>query len=162
MYYRFIYYMDYEEKYKELTSGLLKCVNPLDDEYSNLSGFEKCVLVLRLNEYTYGEIQAKLGMPAKKLIRNVLLKVNPELINTEQIKKIRTTPELRVIGILKANNRWTFDLDEFGESDFEIIDDKLWFTDEYGYKSKFAGYDERTQRSILKNISDILHLGLDV
>ena len=56
----------------------------------------------------------------------------------------------------------TFDLDEFGESDFEVIDDKLWFTDEYGYKSKFAGYDERTQRSILKNISDILHLGLDI
>ena len=154
--------MDYEEKYKELTSGLLKCVNPLDDEYSELSGFEKCVLVLRLNEYTYGEIQAKLGMPAKKLIRNVLLKINPELINTEQIKKIRTTPELRVIGILKANNKWAFDLDEFGESDFEVIDKELWFTDEFGYKSKFNDYDERTQKSILKNICNILNLHIEI
>lgn len=154
--------MDYEQKYKELTSGILKCVDPLDEKYSNLSGFEKCILVLRLNEYTYGEIQLKLGMPAKKLIRNTLLKINPELINTEQIKKIRTTPELRVIGILKANNKWVFDLDEFGESDFKIIDNELWFTDEYGYESKFNEYDERTQKSILKNIINILDLNIEI
>lgn len=154
--------MDYNQKYKEITSGILKCVEPLDSKYSNLSGFEKCILALRLNNYTYGDIQLKLGMPAKKLIREVLLKVNPELINTEQIKKLRTTPELRIKGILEANNIWEFDLDEFGESIFEIKDGDLWFTDEYGFKSKVKGLDERSQKSILKNISDILHLGIEI
>lgn len=154
--------MDYDQKYKELTSGFLKCVEPLSDKYSELSGFEKCVVVLRLNEYSYRDIQLKLGMPAKKLIREVLLKVNPELINTEQLRKIRTTPELRIKGILEANNVWKFDLDEFGESTFEIKNGELWFTDESGYSSKIKGYDERTQRSILKNISDILHLGIEI
>ena len=154
--------IDYNQKYKDITSGINKCVNPLRSDYPNLNGFEKCVLVLRLNNYTYKQIQLKLGMPSKKDIREALLKVNPELISLEQVKKIRTTPELRIKGILEANNIWEFDLDEFGESEFEIKDEKVYFTDESGYTSKINTYDERTQLSILKNISDILHLGIQI
>lgn len=157
-----IYHMDYDQKYIDLTSGLNKCVDPLEKEYPNLNGFEKCVLVLRLNEYTYKEIQLKLGMPAKQLIRQALLKVNPDLISLEQTKKIRTTPELRLLGILKANNIWTFDLDEFGESSFEEKEGKLFMTDEWNDTSKFSGFDERTQKSILINIINILHLGIQI
>ena len=152
--------MDYNQKYKDLTSGLNKCVNPLEKDYPNLTGFEKCILVLRLNGYTYKEIQLKLGMPAKQLIRQALLKVNPDLISIEQARKIRTTPELRLLGILKANDIWKFDLDEFGESSFKEKDGMLFMTDEWNDTSKFSGLDERTQKSILMNVINILHLGI--
>ena len=152
--------MDYDQKYKDLTSGLNKCVDPLEKEYPNLTGCEKCILVLRLNEYTYKEIQLKLGMPAKYLIRQALLKTNPDLISLEQARKIRTTPELRLLGILKANDIWKFDLDEFGESYFEEKDGMLFMTDEWKDTSKFSGLDERTQKSILMNVINILHLGI--
>ena len=45
--------------------------------------FEKCVLLLRLNGFSYGNIQLRLGNPPKKEIREVLLKWAPELIDID-------------------------------------------------------------------------------
>lgn len=53
----------------------------LPSNYNEASDFEKCILILRSNGFSYGSIQLKLGNPSKKQIRSVLLKWAPELID---------------------------------------------------------------------------------
>ena len=60
-----------EQKYKQIR------------DFFGLNEFEKCVLLLRLNGFSYGNIQLRLGNPPKKEIREVLLKWAPELIDVD-------------------------------------------------------------------------------
>lgn len=39
--------MDYEKKYKELTSGNFRCFEDISNEYPDCGMFEKCVIGLR-------------------------------------------------------------------------------------------------------------------
>lgn len=40
--------MDWTKKYKEITSGLLKCTDDISENYPNCDDFEKCIIALRL------------------------------------------------------------------------------------------------------------------
>lgn len=59
-------------KYKDLISP-----------YKDASDLEKAILALRNNSYSYAEIQRALGNPSKKMIRQVLLKYDSELIDID-------------------------------------------------------------------------------
>ena len=39
--------VDYEKKYLELTSGFMKCVDDISDEFPYANGFEKSIIALR-------------------------------------------------------------------------------------------------------------------
>lgn len=51
------------------------------EKYKSADTLELIILTLRENGFAYGSIQRWLGNPSKKIIRNVLLKYNPNLIN---------------------------------------------------------------------------------
>lgn len=154
--------LDYDKKYLELTQGLFKCADPLPELYDRFSGFEKCVTVLRLNGLSYHDIQLKLGTPSKKDIRKALLNVDPELIDNSLSKIIKVNTEKRLIGVLLSRNQYTFELEEFGECVFEIDNNQVYFTDEFGNRNKFISWDDRTQKAILNEIIKILNLEFNI
>lgn len=77
----FYLHFNMEQKYKQIRDffGL----NDIPEKYNSATWFEKCVLLLRLNGFSYGNIQLRLGNPPKKEIREVLLKWAPELIDID-------------------------------------------------------------------------------
>lgn len=62
---------------------ILKTYKDLISSYKDASDFEKAILALRNNSYSYAEIQRALGNPSKKMIRQILLKYDPELIDID-------------------------------------------------------------------------------
>lgn len=83
--------MNYENLKKELKKSLK------GNSYSSASDFEQCILLLRENDFSYSQIQSRLGNPSKKQIREVLLKYNPDLIEQSlQTKSNKSTTEKRV------------------------------------------------------------------
>lgn len=62
---------------------ILKEYKDLISQYKDASDLEKAILALRNNSYSYSEIQRALGNPSKKMIRQVLLKYDPELIDID-------------------------------------------------------------------------------
>ena len=58
-------------------------IDPILNQYPNITIKEAIVIFLRKDKYTYSNIQKKLGNPSKKWIREVLLKYDPNLINIE-------------------------------------------------------------------------------
>lgn len=39
--------INYEKKYREYTTGFLKCIPDVSQEYPDCNGFEKCVIAFR-------------------------------------------------------------------------------------------------------------------
>lgn len=39
--------IDYEKKYREYTSGILKCIPDVSQEYPDCNGFEKSIISMR-------------------------------------------------------------------------------------------------------------------
>lgn len=77
----FYLYASMEQKYKQIRDFF--GFNDIPEKYDSATWFEKCVLLLRLNGFSYGNIQLRLGNPPKKEIREVLLKWAPELIDID-------------------------------------------------------------------------------
>lgn len=101
--------MNYEEKYKALCNIFNQNIN--SSVYKDADYFEKCVILLRLLGNSYGEIQSKLGMPSKKLIRTVLLKWNPQLINNSLSKVQKySNAYSELYNILSQTNRTRWNL----------------------------------------------------
>ena len=70
----------------DYTPHLQRALDWYDDvseKYPGASVFELTVLTLREGGLAYAEIQKWLGMPSKKLIRAILIKWNPDLINID-------------------------------------------------------------------------------
>ena len=40
--------MNWEKKYKEITSGFYKCTEDISSDYPDCNDFEKCIIALRL------------------------------------------------------------------------------------------------------------------
>ena len=141
--------MDYEKKYKELTSGNFGCFMDISNEYPKCNAFEKCIIGLRRMGWTYGQIQSKLGMPAKKVIRQVLVQWAPDLIDNSKEKIIKVSKtESELYNILSHTDQTEF------ESALEYIklwidNHEIWFEDEFGYRGKFHSLDFRTQNAYL-------------
>ena len=148
--------MDYTKRYKELISGFTKKTEDISTQYPECSDFEKCIIALRKLAWTYGDIQKILGMPSKKLIRSVLLKWAPELIDNSTKKVIAISEsESDLYNILMHTKQTEF------ESDTEYVklwiqDHEIWFEDEFGYSGKFHNLDTRTQNSYLLLVKNTL------
>ena len=113
---------------------------------------------------TYKQIQNVLGNPSKEIIKSTILKYEPELLNIDcnkhKLQSNKNQIEQRVIGLIQKYNQFIYDLDEFDECTFNIIDNKIMFCDEYKQKYYFNQLDQRTQLSILYNIARILNIDI--
>ena len=113
---------------------------------------------------TYKQIQNILGNPSKEIIKSTILKYEPELLNIDcnkhKLQSNKNQIEQRVIGLIRKYNQFIYDLDEFDECTFNIIDNKIMFCDEYKQKYYFNQLDQRTQLSILYNIARILNIDI--
>ena len=135
------------------------------DGYDDATDFDKCVILLKKNHCTYKQIQKWLGNPSKELIKESIQKYIPELLevydNKNKLKCQQNLNEKRLIGLLKTSNNNEYDLDEFGLTNFKIVNGNLYFVDETTQCYKFIEYDERTQLSIIYNVARILNIDLN-
>ena len=146
--------MDYEKKYTDLISGLNKCIPDITDEFPDATGFEKAVISMRRNGWSYEGIQKKLGMPSKKMIRNALLKWAPELIDNSKSKIIKISEwESELYNILAHTNKTSF---EFEDEDwkFIIINHTINYEDPYGFTGLYHDLNEIMQKQILISIKN--------
>lgn len=141
--------MDYEKKYVDLTLGLNKCIPDVSNDYPSCNGFEKAVISMRKENWNYGDIQKKLGMPSKKQIRNVLLKWAPELIDNSKSKVIKISNyESEIYNILVHINKTEFEIE--GEDwNFYIKDKQVYVKDAWGSEDKLSTWNEINQHQFL-------------
>lgn len=145
-------------------------LNRIEQQYGILQGyeectdFEKCIILLKKNNCTYKQIQKWLGNPSKEVIKEIILKYIPETLNNDnnknKLKSQQYPNEKRLIGLLNTQESRFYDLDEFGKTNFYIVEGRLYFIDENKNCSKYIDWDERTQLSIIYNIAKILNFKL--
>lgn len=149
----------YEEHLKRLEQNFGKFL-----DYPDAEPLEKCIILLKRRKMTYKQIQNILGNPSKEIIKSTILKYEPELLNIDcnqnKLQSNKNQIEQRVIGLIRKYKQFTYDLDEFDECTFNIIDNKIIFYDEYGQEYYFNQLDQRTQLSILYNIARILNINI--
>lgn len=93
----------------------------------NASIIEKCIILLKRNNFNYKQIQLQLGNPSRKFIRETILKYEPGLLeDNSSSQKSNITSKKRIMGLIQKFNKFDFDLDEFDESTFSIQGDKLY------------------------------------
>lgn len=149
--------MDYEKKYKEITIGLLKCTDNIDNEYPDCNGFEKSVISLRRNGWTYDAIQKKLGMPSKKEISSALKKWAPELIDNSKKKYISVSKwESELYNILSHTDRVDYEIED-EDSKFFIRDHKIIYVDWSGEEIEFNKLNDVMQQQFLIAIKQQLN-----
>lgn len=151
--------MDYEKKYKEITTGWLKCVDDISNEYPECNWLEKCIIALRKNKWTYANIQKKLGMPPKKQISEVLKKWAPELIDNSKMKIIHVSKwESELYNILVHCTQRHFEIEE--EDYYFYIrpsDKKIVYDDEYSTEQEYNQLNEIMQQQFLIAIKQQLN-----
>ena len=149
----------YEEHLKRLEQNFGKFL-----DYPDAEPLEKCIILLKRRKMTYKQIQNILGNPSKEIIKSTILKYEPELLNVDcnqnKLQSNKNQIEQRVIGLIRKYNQFIYDLDEFDECTFNIIDNKIMFCDEYNQEYYFDQLDQRTQLSILYNIARILNINI--
>ena len=149
----------YEEHLKRLEQNFGKFL-----DYPDAEPLEKCIILLKRRKMTYKQIQNILGNPSKEIIKSTILKYEPELLNVDcnqnKLQSNKNQIEQRVIGLIRKYNQFIYDLDEFDECTFNIIDNKIVFCDEYKQEYYFNQLDQRTQLSILYNIARILNIDI--
>ena len=136
---------------------ILKTYKDIIIQYKDASDLEKAILALRNNSYSYAEIQKALGNPSKKIIRQVLLKYDPELIDIDTnfhklAKQKRISIEEGEFRYrLIQTNIWKWNLQ--GEDyEFYIKDNELFMKDSFGNEDKFSDWDESTQKQFLNEL----------
>ena len=114
----------YEEHLKRLEQNFGKFL-----DYPDAEPLEKCILLLKRRKMTYKQIQNVLGNPSKEIIKSTILKYEPELLNIDcnkhKLQSNKNQIEQRVIGLIRKYNQFIYDLDEFDECTFNIIDNKI-------------------------------------
>ena len=68
----------YEEHLKRLEQNFGKFL-----DYPDAEPLEKCIILLKRRKMTYKQIQNILGNPSKEIIKSVILKYEPELLNID-------------------------------------------------------------------------------
>ena len=72
------------ESYNKRAEVVFKEINTEGEVFpEEATVLEKCVLHLRRNRFSYKQIQEKMGMLPKAMVREILLKYDPELINLD-------------------------------------------------------------------------------
>ena len=132
--------------------------------YEECTDFDKCVILLKKNNCTFKQIQKWLGNPSKDLIREVIYKYIPETLNNncnkKELKSTKNPNEKRLIGLLNTTESRLYDLDEFGLTNFWVVEGKLYFIDDSKKCYEFNKWDERTQLSIIYNVAKILNIDI--
>lgn len=126
------------------------------NEMPNSTEFEQAVILLRQNNVSYANIQSYLGNPSKKVIRQILLKWKPELIEKEiaqtkkQIKDKPSEIEYRLRPLLEKNleKSFTWDKDPIV---FTIVEGRIYFTWD-GDTYKFTDWPMPEQSQIYYDI----------
>lgn len=151
--------MDYKPHLQRIQQQFGKLEN-----FDNCTDFEKCIILLKKNNCTYKQIQKWLGNPSKDIIKEIILKYIPETLNNDNNKnKLQTQQhinEKRLIGLLNTQESRFYDLDEFGKTNFYIVEGRLFFIGDDQQCYKFIDWDERTQLSIIYNVAHILNFKL--
>lgn len=130
-------------------------------KYPEINDLEIAVLYLKENGYPYPQIQKLTGNPSRKLIRNIILKYEPNLLQEVEVKKNSSTPQKRLLGLISKFNKYTYNLEEFGKCVFSIDkNDYISWKDENGTIWNFDDFDLRTQLSILYNIAEELNIDI--
>ena len=143
--------IDYEKKYNEYTFTW-NLIQDVSQEYPDCNGFEKSVISMRKQGWTYGDIQSKLGMPSKKQIRQVLVKWAPELIDNS-VKKVITCSEYEAELYNIVNHANTREFEIFGDKwELFIEDNKLKYIDDWEDTGSFSDLDIATQSQILNEV----------
>ena len=117
--------MDFNQKYNQLIHTVYEDIT---NDYPQCNDFEKIIILLRKNNWNYGDIQKSLGMPPKKAIREILLKWAPELIDNSKTKVIKTTSAYaEIYNILSHTNKTIWNI--FGDNVECCIKDKVVYYD---------------------------------
>lgn len=151
--------IDYKEKYKQFINDWIENSQDISSKYPECNDFEKCVLLLRTKNLSYGDIQKKLGMPPKKSIRNVLNKWAPELIDNSIKKeaKIFENWNSEIYSLLMKYKQIKCTIEDELEYTFFIRDFIIICSDEDGYETPFLMLDERTQHQFYNAIKQIVN-----
>ena len=106
----------YEEHLKRLEQNFGKFL-----DYPDAEPLEKCIILLKRRKMTYKQIQNILGNPSKEIIKSVILKYEPELLNVDcnqnKLQSNKNQIEQRVIGLIRKYKQFVYDLDEFDDSE---------------------------------------------
>lgn len=146
--------MDWEKKYKEITSGWFKCTEDISDKYPECNNFEKCIISLRLNGWSYENIQKKLGMPPKKEISKVLKVWAPELIDNSKKKEIKISKwEAETYNLIRDIEPIIVCIEDEPYT-FYIKNNVLRFFDETGNITAFRDLNEIMQQQFLIAIKE--------
>lgn len=121
-------------------------VDEITDKYKNASSFEKFVLFLKEKQYTYEEIQRKVGKPqqrpSKKVLKEIIKKYNPNLRNIDcnRHKLISPTKPSKETLYLRQlcfdRNQFEYDIGKFYIKD----DNRLYF---YNDNFEELDYDDQ-------------------
>lgn len=133
------------------------------DKYPEATDFDKCVIALRANKYTYGQISSKLGSPSKKAIRESLLKFTPELIEEDcnrqklKAKERASKEEFILMNLLRQHP----EIESFymghrilGNWRFVITEGRLYYIEDNNEVGAFGDYDYVCQYQFLNIIKD--------
>ena len=149
--------MDWERKYRELTSGFYKCCDDISVQYPECNDFEKCVIALRLKGWTYGDIQKKLGMPPKKEISLILNKWAPETVDNSKKKESKLSKwEGELYNIIIKRNPLKIEFEE-EPYEFYIKNNVLRYKEEDGTITAFRDINEIMQQQFLIAIKEQTH-----
>lgn len=146
--------MDWERKYRELTSGFYKCAEDISDKYPECNNFEKCIIALRLKGWTYGDIQKKLGMPPKKEISLILNKWAPEIVDNSKTKESKLSKwEGELYNIIIKHNPLKIEFEE-EPYEFYIKNNVLRYKEEDGTITAFRDINKIMQQQFLIAIKE--------
>lgn len=149
--------MDWDRKYRELTSGFYQCCEDISEQFPDCNDFEKCIISLRLKGWTYGNIQKVLGMPPKKEISKVLQKWAPEIIDNSKKKEIKISMwESELYNLIKNIEPIAIRIEDELYT-FYIKDNILQYFDESGTIIMFRDINEIMQQQFLLAIKEELN-----
>lgn len=147
----------------------LKTEYPNNDyiqQFKDATDFDKCVILLRYNKLTYGQISAKLGSPSKKSIRESLLKFTPELIE-EDCNKQKLKPKERaskeefiLINLIRKHpeiESYYMGHPILGNWKFITVEGRLFYIEEDESVNAFGDYDFICQNQFLSIIKNQLN-----
>lgn len=143
--------------YEQHLQRAINDFGPIEFEES-WSPEERCIVLLRTNKLSYGQIQQRMGDPPKKRIREVLLKCKPELIDLDcNHKKLKAgidkSIEKRCINLLRALEQYTFEL-EVDDVTFYVVEGTLYMRGDSIGVCKFTAWDTTTQQQIYNEINE--------
>lgn len=136
------------------------------NQFPEATDFDKCVILLRYNKLTYGQISVKLGSPSKRAIRESLLKFTPELIE-EDCNKQKLKPKERaskeefiLINIIRKHpeiESYYMGHPILGYWKFITVEGRLYYIEEDNSVNPFGDWDYICQSQFLDIIKNQLN-----